>query len=107
MTAAAPGVDHRVAELSGIVPGALADPSALSGMVVAAASAMGVSAGHPPLVRRGPHGSSVALVCLDGHVVLHTRPDAGHCFVDAAVRAPGQAGRAIDVIARRLGASLT
>jgi hypothetical protein len=48
----------------------------------------------------------VGLLCRDGHVVLHTMPDAGHCLVDIVARAPLVASKGADVIARRLGASL-
>jgi S-adenosylmethionine/arginine decarboxylase-like enzyme len=93
-------------ELTGLSASRLADAEGLSAVVVAAAGAIGVSTDAPPMVRRGHQGVAVGLLCRDGHVVLHTMPDAGHCLVDIVARAPLVASKGADVIARRLGASL-
>ncbi|HJP57536.1 MAG TPA: S-adenosylmethionine decarboxylase [Gemmatimonadales bacterium] len=97
------GFDHCLAELSGVAAERLDDVDALAALIVSAASASGISPGGLPLVRRGPQGSSVALVCLDGHLVMHAAPARGGCLVDIVVRSPGSAARGLDVIARRLG----
>lgn len=95
--------NHQVLELTGLVSPRLADVNGLSAMVVAAAGAVGMPALGPPVVREGPRGVVVGLLCRDGHVLLHTVPDEGICFVDVVARDPADAGRGIEVIARRLG----
>jgi S-adenosylmethionine/arginine decarboxylase-like enzyme len=95
--------DHRIAEIAGIPPGRLDDPDGLAAVLVAAASASGISPGSLPVIQRGPQGHTVGLVCLDGHLVLHANPGRGDCLVDIVVRTPGSAGRGLEVIARRLG----
>lgn len=98
-----PGFSCRTVEL-GVAPERLADPAALAALVIAAAGAAGVTTDGPPVVRGGLAGAAVGVVGVDGHILLHTGPAAGRCIVDVVVRAPRQAGRALDVIARRLGA---
>jgi len=97
--------DHRFAEIEGVETARLDDPEGLVAIIVAAASASGISAPSLPVIQRGPQGHAVGLVCLDGHLVLHANPSRGDCVVDIAVRAPASAGRGLDVIVRRLGAA--
>jgi S-adenosylmethionine/arginine decarboxylase-like enzyme len=78
------------------------DPDALSAVVVAAAGAVGMSAHGPPVVHNGPRGIAVGLLCRDGHIMLHTRPDEGLCLVDIVARLPADVTKGVDVIARRL-----
>jgi S-adenosylmethionine/arginine decarboxylase-like enzyme len=94
--------NYHLDELSGISGARLADPAGLSAVVVAAAGAVGMPALGPPVVREGPDGMSVALLCRDGHIVLHAAPHEGRCFVAVVARAPVDAGRGVDVIARGL-----
>ncbi len=94
--------DHQVAELADVPAARLADPDGLAALVVAAASAIGIAAPGPPVVRRGPLGYSVAMLCLDGHIVLHASPHTGTCLVDIVVRTPASAAKGLDVITRRL-----
>lgn len=96
--------NHQVVELVSLSSTRLADPSALSAVVVAAAGAVGMSAHGPPVVQAGPAGIAVGMLCRDGHIVLHTAPDEGLCFLDVAARAPADVGKGVEVIARRLGA---
>ena len=98
--------DHRIAEIEGVDPARLEDADALVAVVVAAASASGISAGSLPVVHRGPQGHAIGLVCLDGHLVLHTNPSRGDCLVDIVVRAPASAERGLQVILRRAGGRL-
>ncbi len=94
--------NQQVVELTSLVSVRLADPDTLSAVVVAAASAVGMSAHGPPQVRAGPASIAVGMLCRDGHIVLHTVPDEGICFIDVAARAPIHVGKAIEIIARRL-----
>jgi hypothetical protein len=45
----------------------------------------------------------VALLCLEGHIVLHCAPSEGACLVEIIARAPADVWKGIDVISRRLG----
>jgi S-adenosylmethionine/arginine decarboxylase-like enzyme len=94
----------RTAELVGLPAERLADPGTLAALVIAAAGATGITTDGPPVVRGGLAGAAVGVVGVDGHILLHTAPSLGSCIVDIVVRAPRQADRALDVIARRLGA---
>ncbi len=94
-------------EVSGIAPQRLLDTSQLAVAVVAAAGAMGMSADGPPVTRGSPQENSVALLCREGHVVLHAVPGEGICLVDLAGRPGVQLQRGLDVIARRLGTAIS
>ena len=93
---------YHLDELTGISGARLADPPGLAAVVVAAAGAVGLSPLGPPIVREGAGGAAVALLCRDGHIVLHTAPHEGLCFVAIVARAPADAGRGMEVIARGL-----
>jgi S-adenosylmethionine/arginine decarboxylase-like enzyme len=94
--------NHQVLELAGLVSPRLSDVDGLAAMVVAASGAVGMFALGPPVVREGPRGIAVGMLCREGHIVLHTAPSEGICFVDIVARAPADVGRGIEVIARRL-----
>ena len=97
---------HQLAELSGLTGARLADESALSAVVIAAAGALGLPAHGPPVVRSGPRGVALGLLCHGGHIVLHTVPDEGLCLVDIVATLPVDPAKGVAVIARRLGADL-
>lgn len=94
--------NHQVLEIGNLVSPRLTDVDGLSAMVVAAAGAVGMYALGPPVVREGPRGIAIGMLCREGHIVLHTAPTEGICFVDIVARAPANVGRGIDVITRRL-----
>ncbi|HEY7634102.1 MAG TPA: S-adenosylmethionine decarboxylase [Gemmatimonadales bacterium] len=94
---------HDCFELSELASERLSDPDALSAMVVAAAGAVGMLALGPPVVRQGPRGLVIGMLCRDGHIVVHATPGAGTCFIDIAARAPANVAKGVDVILRRLG----
>ena len=98
------GFSCRTAELVGVAPERLSDAGGLAALVIAAAGATGITTDGPPVVRGGLAGAAVGVVGVDGHILLHTSPALGSCIVDIVVRLPRQADRALDVIARRLGA---
>lgn len=89
-------------ELSALPGGLLADGAALSAIVVAAAGAVGMPAHGPPSVHRGSGTLVVAMLCREGHIVVHTSAGEGLCFVDIAARVPADVGKGMDVIVRRL-----
>lgn len=100
-----PVFNHHVLELTDVNSPRLSDGDGLASMVVAAAGAVGMFALGPPQVRAGPRGIAVGMLCRDGHIVLHSVPDEGICFVDIVARAPADVTRGLEVIARRLTAS--
>lgn len=93
-------------ELTDLVSTRLADVDGLSAVVVAAVGAVGLTALGPPVVRQGPRGISVGMLCQNGHVVIHAIPEEGICLVDVVARQPADASRGSEVIARRFGATL-
>jgi S-adenosylmethionine/arginine decarboxylase-like enzyme len=95
---------QQLTEYVGLQASALGDVDALAAVLVAAAGAMGIAALGPPVVRRSTRGFAAALICGEGHMVLHTIPDEGSCLVDIVARGGDAVDRGLDVIARRLGA---
>jgi S-adenosylmethionine/arginine decarboxylase-like enzyme len=100
-----PTFNHQTLELTAIPGGLLADGAALSAIVVAAAGAVGMPAHGPPTVRHGTGSTVVAMLCREGHIVIHTAAEEGLCFVDIAARSPADVRKGMEVIARRLGAA--
>jgi S-adenosylmethionine/arginine decarboxylase-like enzyme len=94
---------QQLTEYVGLPPSVLGDEDTLAAVLVAAAGAMGVAALGPPVVRRGTRGFAAALICAEGHVVLHTIPDDGSCLVDIVARGGTAVDKGLDVIERRLG----
>ena len=94
--------NSHVHELTAISGARLADANGLSAIVVAAAGAVGMPPLGPPLVRESPGGIAVALLCREGHIVLHTIHDEGLCFVAVVARAPVDVRRGVEVISRGL-----
>jgi S-adenosylmethionine/arginine decarboxylase-like enzyme len=95
--------NHYLLEFIELNPERLRDTDGLSALVVAAAGAVGMPGLGPPVAREGAGDIAVALLCLEGHIVLHCAPDEGVCLVDIVARAPADVGKGIDVISRRLG----
>jgi S-adenosylmethionine/arginine decarboxylase-like enzyme len=94
--------NHQSLELSELISERLADVNRLSAVIVAAAGAIGMLALGPPLVRQGPGGIAICMLCRDGHIVLHAWPEEGVCVIDILARGPADVSKGIDVIARRL-----
>jgi len=94
---------HALMELTGITSPTLADEQALAALVIAAAGAIGLTPHGPPTTKSSPQGVAVGLLGHGGHVVLHTHPAGGACLVDVVTPNTTPPGRAVEVIARRLG----
>jgi S-adenosylmethionine/arginine decarboxylase-like enzyme len=94
--------NHQLLEITSVDPAKLLDTDTLSAMLVSAAGAVGMPSLGPPVVRQGAGGIAVALLCLEGHIVLHGAPAVGVCLVEIIARAPADVGKGIDVITRRL-----
>ena len=97
-----PTFNHYLLEFTDLNPERLRDTDGLSALVVAAAGAVGMPGLGPPVAREGAGDIAVALLCLEGHIVLHCAPAEGICLVDIVARAPADVGKGIDVISRRL-----
>jgi S-adenosylmethionine/arginine decarboxylase-like enzyme len=95
--------NHHIVEIVATDPSKLRDADSLSSLVIAAAGAVGMPALGLPVVRQGAGDIAVALLCLEGHIVLHSAPNQGTCLVDIVARAPADVSKGIDVINRRLG----
>lgn len=94
--------NHYLVELTAVDSVRLRDPDGLSALVIAAAGAVGMPGLGPPVAREGAGQIAVALLCLEGHIVLHCAPAEGICLIDIVARAPADVGKGIDVISRRL-----
>jgi S-adenosylmethionine decarboxylase len=94
---------HVSANLSGVASGPLRDAPLLSGLLIAAAGAAGLTAVGAPLIRVAPSGSVSAVLLLDPcHVSIHSFPDRGLALVDVLARDAAGGNKALDVFVRRL-----
>ena len=94
---------HVSADLTGIGSGALRDSSLLSGLLIAAAGAAGLSAVASPVVHVAPDGSvSALLLVAPCHLSIHTFPQQRLALVDVIAREASSATKALDVFVRRL-----
>jgi len=98
---------HRYIEVTGVAAARLADPDSLAVAVVAAAGALGFSAEGAPVTRAVSGGISTAHLCREGHIVLRALPDEGRCLIDLLAVTGVSLQRGLDVIARRLGVTLS
>ena len=91
------------ADLHGVGSGALRDSTLLSGLLIAAAGAAGLSAVGAPVVQRAPDGSVSAMLFVDStHLSVHSFPAQGMVLVDVMARDEISATKALDVFVRRL-----
>ncbi len=101
-----PPLVHRTADFRGVTLPILRDGAALSGLLLSAAGAAGLSTAEPPLVRELPRDGLAVLLLLDlGHLSVHTIPARETLLLDLLVAAGRDPQKAIDVFTRKLGAS--
>ena len=94
---------HLSADLSGVGSGALRDSALLSGLLIAAAGAAGLSATGAPVVHCAPDGSVSAMLLVEPcHMSVHSFPQRGIALVDVMARDESSAAKAVDVFVRRL-----
>lgn len=94
---------HLTADLSGVSSGAARDARLLSGLLIAATGAAGLTAAGAPIVRIAPAGGVSAVLLLEPcHVSLHSLPDRGLILVDVLAPTAAGAAKALDVFVRRL-----
>ena len=82
----------------------LRDAAALSGLLLSAAGAAGLSTADPPMVRQLPRDGLVVILLLAlGHVVVHPVPSRELILLDLLVPAGRDPQKAVDVFTRKLG----
>jgi len=100
-----PPLVHRTADFRGVTSPILRDGAALSGLLLSAAGAAGLSTAEPPMVRELPRDGLAVLLLLDlGHVTVHTMPARETLLLDLLVSAGRDPQKAVDVFTRKLGA---
>jgi S-adenosylmethionine/arginine decarboxylase-like enzyme len=101
-----PPLAHRSADFRGVTSPILRDAAALSGLLLSAAGAAGLSTAEPPMVRTLPRDGLAILLLLDlGHVTVHTMPARETLLLDLLVPAGRDPQKAVDVFTRKLGTS--
>ena len=98
-----PAVVHLTADLIGVAAQQLDDASLISGVMVSAAVAAGMSSSGSPLVLKRPEGGVSVVLPLDGcHMSIHTNPGRELALLDVLASPPHDPQRALDVVTRRL-----
>lgn len=101
-----PPLVHRAADFRGVTSPLLRDGAALSGLLLSAAGAAGLTTVEPPLVRDLPRDGLVVLLLLDvGHAIVHTVPSRELILLDLLVTSTRDPQKAVDVFVRKLGAN--
>ncbi len=101
-----PPLVHRTADFRGVSSPILRDGAALSGLLLSAAGAAGLSTAEPPTVRTLPRDGLAILLLLDlGHMSVHTMPARETLLLDLLVSAGRDPQKAVDVFTRKLGAN--
>jgi len=101
-----PPLVHRTADFRGVTSSLLRDASLLSGLLLSAAGAAGLTTAEPPVVRTLPRDGIAAVLLLDlGHLSLHTMPARELLLLDLLVPQGRDPQKAIDVFTRKLGVS--
>jgi S-adenosylmethionine/arginine decarboxylase-like enzyme len=100
-----PPLIHRTADFRGVTAPIIRDGAALSGLLLSAAGAAGLSTAEPPMVRELPRDGLVVILLLAlGHLAVHTMPERETLMLDLLVPAGRDPQRAVDVFVRKLGA---
>lgn len=95
---------HLTADFIGVAVPKLEDQSLVSGLVIAAAGAVGLNPAGAPVVRPLPDGVVAGLLMIDGsHIVAHAFPTRELLLLDILATAQHDTQRAVDVFTRRLG----
>ena len=97
---------HLTADFIGVPATKLDDQSLVSGLVIAAAGAVGLNPAGAPVVRALPDGVVAGLLMIDGcHIVAHAFPGRGLLLLDILATAQHDTQKAVEVFTRRLGPS--
>jgi S-adenosylmethionine/arginine decarboxylase-like enzyme len=101
-----PAFVHLSADFIGVAEAPLRDASLLSGLLIAAASAAGLTAIGSPTIRHLPRdGIAGMLVLEDCYMSVRTVPDRGLLLLDLLAPSAADTRKALDVFARRLPAA--
>jgi S-adenosylmethionine/arginine decarboxylase-like enzyme len=99
-----PPLIHRTADFRGVSAPLLRDGSALSGLLLSAAGAAGLTTAEPPSVRALPRDGFAVVLLLDlGHITVHTVPARELLLLDLLVPQGRDPQKAVDVFTRKLG----
>lgn len=99
------GFSHLIADFIGTPEAPLRDRGLVSGLLIAAASAVGIGIVGTPVVRQLPTEGVAGLLMLEEcHIAVHTFPARQLLLLDVLVLERHDAGKALEVFARRLGA---
>ena len=94
---------HLTADFIGVAVSKLEDQSLVSGLVIAAAGAVGLNPAGAPVVRPLPDGVVAGLLMIDGcHIVAHAFPARELLLLDILATAQHDTQRAVEVFTRRL-----
>jgi S-adenosylmethionine/arginine decarboxylase-like enzyme len=94
---------HLSAEFIGVPANQLRDGTLISGLMIAAASAIGFSSAGLPSVRDESSGNlSAALLFESGHMVVHAVPERQTLLVDVVSPVSHDCRKAVEVFSRRL-----
>jgi len=94
---------HLTADFIGVAAAKLADQSLVSGLVIAAAGAVGLNPAGSPVVRTLPDGVVAGLLMIDGcHIVAHAFPPRELLLLDILATSQQDTQKAVDVFTRRL-----
>lgn len=100
-----PPLVHRTADFRDVPGSILRDAAALSGLLLSAAGAAGLSTADPPTVHSLPRDGLAIVLMLDlGHVTVHTMPARETLLLDLLVPAGRDPQKAVEVFIRKLGA---
>ena len=100
---APPALVHLTADFRGVTGPLLRDGAALSGLLLSAAGAAGLSTTESPIVRRLARDGLAVILLLDlGHVVAHTLPSRELILFDLLVPGDRDPEKAVDVFTRKL-----
>jgi S-adenosylmethionine/arginine decarboxylase-like enzyme len=98
-------VVHLTADLIGVAAVHLGDQSLVSGVMVSAAGAAGMTTSGTPLVLKHPDGGLSVILPLDGcHMSIHTSPSRELALYDVLALPHHDPQRALEVVRRRLPA---
>jgi S-adenosylmethionine/arginine decarboxylase-like enzyme len=101
-----PAFVHLCAEFTGVADAQLRDAPLLCGLLIAAASAAGLTAVGSPAVRHLTRdGLSAILHLEDCHMTVQTLPHRGLFLLDVLAPPPHDPRKALDVFTRRVPAA--
>jgi S-adenosylmethionine/arginine decarboxylase-like enzyme len=99
-----PPLTQRTADFRGVTSPLLRDGVALSGLMISAAGAAGLSTAEAPIVRELPRDGMAIVLLLDlGHMTVHTLPERETLLLDLLLPRGRDPQKAVDVFSRKLG----